>query len=68
MKRSSVSLVAATFFCAGLATLATPASALTAIPAKPAVTATTDVEPVGWRCGPGRHMNRWGRCVRNGRW
>lgn len=25
------------------------------------------VESVGWRCGPGWHMNRWGRCVPNGR-
>jgi hypothetical protein len=25
------------------------------------------VETIGWRCGPGRHMNRWGRCVLNGR-
>lgn len=25
------------------------------------------VETVGWRCGPGWHMNRWGRCVPNGR-
>ena len=66
--RSNVSLLAATLLCAGLATFATPASALTAIPAKPAVTAAAEVQPVGWRCGPGRHMTRWGRCVRNGRW
>ena len=25
------------------------------------------VESVGWRCGPGWHMNRWGGCVPNGR-
>ena len=25
------------------------------------------LETVGWRCGPGWHMNRWGRCVPNGR-
>jgi hypothetical protein len=25
------------------------------------------IETVGWRCGPGWHMNRWGRCVPNGR-
>jgi hypothetical protein len=66
--RSIASLFAATVFAAGLVALATPASALTSVPAKPAVTASTDLQPVGWRCGRGRHMNRWGRCVRNGRW
>lgn len=25
------------------------------------------IETIGWRCGPGWHMNRWGRCVPNGR-
>ncbi|RWC14877.1 MAG: hypothetical protein EOS52_10970 [Mesorhizobium sp.] len=25
------------------------------------------VETVGWRCGPGWHVNRWGRCVPNSR-
>ncbi len=68
MKRSSVSLFAASLVCAGLVVLATPASALNRSPAKPAVTAATDVQPIGWRCGPGRHMNRFGRCVRNRRW
>ncbi|WP_421914665.1 GCG_CRPN prefix-to-repeats domain-containing protein [Mesorhizobium sp.] len=25
------------------------------------------IENVGWRCGPGWHLNRWGRCVPNRR-
>ncbi|MBZ9769623.1 hypothetical protein LB526_22940 [Mesorhizobium sp. CA6] len=25
------------------------------------------IESVGWRCGPGWHVNRWGNCVPNGR-
>ena len=25
------------------------------------------VQTVGWRCGPGWHMNPWGRCVPNRR-
>ncbi|MBN9242678.1 MAG: hypothetical protein J0I98_07785 [Mesorhizobium sp.] len=25
--------------------------------------APAPVETVGWRCGPGRHINRWGHCV-----
>ncbi|CDX26211.1 conserved exported hypothetical protein [Mesorhizobium sp. ORS 3324] len=34
--------------------------------AKPSA-APLPVETVGWRCGPGWHVNRWGRCVPNGR-
>jgi Spy/CpxP family protein refolding chaperone len=26
------------------------------------------VQDVGWRCGPGWHVNPWGRCVPNRRW
>ncbi|SFN76347.1 hypothetical protein SAMN03159463_00504 [Mesorhizobium sp. NFR06] len=33
--------------------------------AKPS--ATSPIETVGWRCGPGWHVNRWGKCVPNGR-
>lgn len=25
------------------------------------------IEKAGWRCGPRRHVDRWGRCVWNGR-
>ena len=35
-----------------------------AMPVGPA-TAGTSIEQVGWRCGPGRHVTRWGRCVLN---
>lgn len=63
--RKVASLFAATVFAAGLSALATPASALTFVPAEPTVSPPTDLQPVGWRCGPGRHVNRWGRCVRN---
>lgn len=34
--------------------------------AKPSA-APLPIQTVGWRCGPGRHMNRWGNCVPNGR-
>lgn len=27
--------------------------------------ASSQVETVGWRCGPYRHMSRWGNCVVN---
>jgi len=27
--------------------------------------AASPVQAVGWRCGPGWHMNRWGTCVHN---
>ena len=30
--------------------------------------ASAAVETVGWRCGPGWHMNPWGRCVPNRPW
>ena len=26
------------------------------------------IQQAGWRCGPGWHMNGWGRCVPNRRW
>ncbi|MFY9658882.1 MAG: hypothetical protein WAK01_20245 [Methylocystis sp.] len=26
------------------------------------------IQQVGWRCGPGWHMDGWGRCVPNGPW
>ncbi|HYA79603.1 MAG TPA: hypothetical protein VED87_01570 [Methylocystis sp.] len=32
------------------------------------VGASAAVETVGWRCGPGWHVNPWGRCVPNRRW
>ncbi|PBB98073.1 MULTISPECIES: hypothetical protein [unclassified Mesorhizobium] len=34
--------------------------------AKPSA-APLPIETVGWRCGPGWHVNHWGRCVPNGR-
>ncbi len=30
--------------------------------------ATAPVQDIGWRCGPGRHVNPWGRCVPNRPW
>jgi len=26
------------------------------------------VQQIGWRCGPGWHMDGWGRCVPNRPW
>ncbi|WP_446721201.1 GCG_CRPN prefix-to-repeats domain-containing protein [Mesorhizobium sp. 113-3-3] len=34
--------------------------------AKPSA-APSPIESVGWRCGPGWHLNRWGNCVPNHR-
>ncbi|WP_435528422.1 GCG_CRPN prefix-to-repeats domain-containing protein [Mesorhizobium shangrilense] len=34
--------------------------------AKPSA-APLPIESVGWRCGPGWHVNRWGNCVPNHR-
>ena len=30
-----------------------------------AVAQSAPIEHVGWRCGPGWHVNPWGRCVPN---
>ena len=66
MIRSGKTLFTALLVCGGLATFTAPAAALTIAPTKPTVaTASGDVQLTGWRCGPGRHLNRWGRCVRN---
>jgi hypothetical protein len=32
------------------------------------VVAASPVQTVGWRCGPGWHVNPWGRCVPNRPW
>jgi hypothetical protein len=37
-----------------------------AVAANPAASSEAPIETVGWRCGPGWHMNPWGRCVPNG--
>jgi hypothetical protein len=47
-------------------------SAAYAVPAAPlqntpTQNASTSVTQVGWRCGPGWHINPWGRCVPNRR-
>lgn len=43
------------------------ASAAQAMPAAPLGNTTAPVTEVGWRCGPGWHVNPWGRCVPNRR-
>ena len=66
MKSSITTLASTLLLAGGLAALASPASALPIAPATPTVAApSSEAQPIGWRCGPGRHVNRWGRCVRN---
>ncbi|MCI4680015.1 hypothetical protein K9U39_11535 [Rhodoblastus acidophilus] len=43
------------------------ASAMPIAPDGGAHTSTAPIETVGWRCGPGWHINPWGRCVPNRR-
>jgi hypothetical protein len=43
------------------------ASAAQAMPAAPLGDAAAPITQVGWRCGPGWHVNPWGRCVPNRR-
>ncbi|MFK0690094.1 GCG_CRPN prefix-to-repeats domain-containing protein [Mesorhizobium sp. IMUNJ 23033] len=52
-----IAMAAATLMLSGVASNALPM-------ANPAV-APAPIENVGWRCGPGWHMNRWGNCVPN---
>jgi hypothetical protein len=46
------------------------ADAVSAMPVAPydgaPAAATAPIETIGWRCGPGWHVNPWGRCVPNG--
>ncbi|TGP51163.1 hypothetical protein EN873_21075 [bacterium M00.F.Ca.ET.230.01.1.1] len=48
-------------------TLMLPGVGSQAMPLVKPGAAPLPIETVGWRCGPGWHMNRWGRCVPNGR-
>jgi hypothetical protein len=42
------------------------ASAMPVAPYDGVSAASAPIETVGWRCGPGWHVNPWGRCVPNG--
>jgi hypothetical protein len=65
MSSLKVVCAAATFVGANIATVAT--SSAMPISPEPQMTASTLVQQAGWRCGPGWHVNPWGRCVPN-RW
>ncbi len=43
------------------------ANAMPIVPGVAAHASSLPVEQTGWRCGPGWHVNPWGRCVPNGR-
>lgn len=65
--KSSVKLImaAATFVSASFVAI----ESASAMPlASPEASASSLVQNVGWRCGPGWHVNPWGRCVPNRRW
>ncbi|MCX8281678.1 hypothetical protein OSJ77_15905 [Phyllobacterium sp. 0TCS1.6C] len=52
----------------GLFAMAAPAGASPAAPARSnSIELSQVLEQVGWRCGRGWHVNRWGRCVPNRR-
>lgn len=48
-------------------TLALSAAGAQAMPLVKPSAAPLPIETVGWRCGPGWHINGWGRCVPNRR-
>ena len=61
----SAKLVAALVLLGGLFSFAAPAFSYPIAPAQTSQFSSNAIEQVGWRCGPGRHMDRWGRCVPN---
>jgi hypothetical protein len=58
-------IVAGSLFGASLIGAAT-AGAMPIAPDAGAHATGAPIETVGWRCGPGWHVNPWGRCVPNG--
>jgi Spy/CpxP family protein refolding chaperone len=63
MRLTTKLLVAAAIAVAG-------ATASQAMPLASAdsISAASPIQQIGWRCGPGWHMNGWGRCVPNRAW
>ncbi|ARN79827.1 GCG_CRPN prefix-to-repeats domain-containing protein [Methylocystis bryophila] len=55
-----------------LAAAAITVAGVTASQAMPLVSSDSakgaPIEQVGWRCGPGWHLNGWGRCAPNRFW
>ena len=53
-----------------LSTSAATVEASLAMPLAPRAdaAATASGQDIGWRCGPGWHVNGWGRCVPNRPW
>lgn len=60
-------VIAGALLGAGLAGIGA-ASAMPLAPPAGAPAASAPIETIGWRCGPGWHVNPWGRCVPNRRW
>lgn len=59
-------IFAAVIAAGSLVAAMAPASAMPAANVQEGAS-SVQIEQAGWRCGPGAHMNRWGRCVYNGR-
>lgn len=55
-------LLASILLAAGVVGMASAAQAL---PVAPTAAPTSAITEIGWRCGPGWHVNRWGTCVPN---
>jgi len=69
MKLTGKTFIVAAFALTGAVAVAEGAAAMPLTQGRD-VGVSAPVHDAGWRCGPGRHMNRWGRCVPNGwrRW
>jgi hypothetical protein len=57
-EESNMKLLASIAFAVGLGM-----ASAQAMPVAPLHNTTGSVTQVGWRCGPGWHVNGWGRCV-----
>ncbi len=66
MKFTTKNILLAAALAGATLAAAGQANAMTVAPLA-GVAQNAEITHVGWRCGPRHHMNRWHRCVWNGR-
>jgi len=62
--RLTIKLLMAT----AIAVAGAPAAQAMPLASSDSIGAASSIQQVGWRCGPGWHMDGWGRCVPNRPW
>ena len=55
-------------FAAAITVAGATASQATPLTSSYSIGVGSPLQQAGWRCGPGWHMNGWGRCVPNRPW